>query len=215
MKKVTTKRIMIVIALVIIISIGIISYYIYCQNNRLHFIETEELSSSLESNLKNDAQEILNKITTISKRYLTEGNITFRYLSGKHNIQEDTNIITYCILYNGKLTSLSLDFETIDTFDITRITFNANSSYATIENKEILKEDYVVDKDTYSNLITCMILCVPESMDEQFLNINPVNFYKELYEKEQINKYGYDISVKGYASDLIIYTFEKVKFTMN
>lgn len=207
------KLIRLIILTTAIIVISSVSYYIYCQNKRESYTETEEISSYIEKDMKKDAQKILDKITTKSKKY---GDITFEYSEGKHNIEEDTNIITYYILYNGKKTSLSLDFETIDSFDITKITFHDNRAYMTMNNNESLSEMFVTSKEEYSEIVSCMLLALPDSIDENaFSYINIINLYEELYEKEHINKCGYDISVKKYSSDLIIYTFEKVKFSMN
>ncbi len=206
-------KVLILISTIVITIIGIVGYYIYCQNRPPRYVETEELSSYTEDSMKKDAQKILDKITTQSKKY---GDITFEYSKGKHNIEEDTNVITYYILYNGKKTSLSLDFETIDSFDITKITFNDNRAYMTMNNEMSLSEMFVTSQEEYSRIVSCMLLALPDSIDEDaFSYINIINLYEELYEKEHINKCGYDISVKKYRSDLIIYTFEKTELSID
>lgn len=216
MNRITKKKMILIIAIISIIIIGIIAYYICCQNKKPSYIETEEISSYIEDDMKKDAQEILDKISASSKMYMPEDNITFEYSNGKHNIEEDTDIITYYALYNGKKTSLSLDFETVDSFDITKITFHANSAYTTLNNGESISEIFLTDKEKYSKIITCLLVSIPDSIDKDaFAYANLVNLYEELHKKEELNMYGYNISVKGYTSDLIVYTFEKVKFSMN
>lgn len=215
METLTKRKLILIVLLSAIIVIATIAYYIYCQNKKLSYIETEELSSYIEDDMKKDAKEILDRITKLYKMYLSEGDITFEYSSGKHNVEEDTDIITYYIFYNGKKTSLSLDFETVDSFDITKITFHANSAYTTMNNEESISEIFLTDKEKYSNIITCLLVSLPNSIDKDaFVHADLVNLYEELYEKGELNMYGYNISVKGYTSDLIIYTFEKVKFSM-
>ena len=212
------KMMTLIILTVAIIVISIVSYYIYYQNKKLfsHVEETEELSSYIEENMKKDAQDILDRISKSSKTYLPEGNITFDYLNGKHNIEKDTDIITYFISYNGKKTSLSLDFEKVDDYSITKINFNANKAYTMMGNEENFLEIFLTDKEEYSKIIPCLLLSLPDSIDKNaFKYANLIKLYEELHEKEELNMYGYNISVKGYTSNLIVYTFEKVKFSMN
>lgn len=207
------KIIILIVLIIVIICITMVSYYIYYQNRELTYTGTEEINSYMENSMKEEAQEMLDKITESSKNYLVDANISFEYLGGKYNIEEDTNIIEYYILYNNKKTMSSLSFETVDSNNITKITFTDNRGYTDLEGEEFASL-FLTDKDTYNYLASCMILCLLDNIDEQFLNIDAVNFLEELYENEQINKYGYDISVKVYSENLIKFTFEKVNFSM-
>lgn len=217
MDTLTKKKLILIILLSAIIVIGTIGFYWYCQNKEPLYEETETISLHTEKFLKEEAEEILDRLIIKSKQYLNNGNLSFEYLSGEYDISRDANILIYDILYNKKQTSLSLEFETVDSsIHINKVTFNANTMYMALDNVS-LEEDsiFLTDEKIYSNIIVCLLVCLPESIDEEaFQNANLNSIYEELYEKEQIRTCGYDISVKGYTKSMIDYTFEKIRFVI-
>ena len=84
------------------------------------------------------------------------------------------------------------------------------------ENGSLKNKARELSADTIEYMDNISIKWLPDSIDKNaFKYANLIKLYEELHEKEELNMYGYNISVKGYTSNLIVYTFEKVKFSMN